>query len=319
MSEHPAPLTPAEADLTGYAFMPLFGAQLFGSDFNLEATDAEFRIALRLWWTAWTQVPAASLPADEIKLCQLAGFPRDGMAKWRKVRDLVMRNFVLCSDGRYYHRMLAPHAIAAWEERKAAIARGKASGIARRLKGGLPPETNSKRSREQLETLSTPSQDDLDSKSNKGEREGETTTTAFPVVMTSRPEPPKAVPEENPTPNPTTDARLTKLSAMLARTKATDVDRSQALLKRYLAKATDSQLERAVSDACKSSKGEPFGVAYLDPIVERIVAEDAKAREAAERRVAKTHDLIAEQRAVVPSPKPDGIPDAAWLRRQSAG
>jgi hypothetical protein len=103
-----APLTPPEADLTGYAFMPLFGEQLFGSDFNLEASDAEFRAALRIWWAAWTQVPAASLPNDEKKLCQLAGLGRDGHGEVEedaRARHAQLRAVL----GRaLYHRVLAP-------------------------------------------------------------------------------------------------------------------------------------------------------------------------------------------------------------------
>ena len=35
-------------------------------DFNIEASDEVFRITLRLWWKAWLQVPAASLPSNAL-------------------------------------------------------------------------------------------------------------------------------------------------------------------------------------------------------------------------------------------------------------
>jgi hypothetical protein len=128
----PDPFVPPDVDLNGYEFMPLYGDRLFGSDFSLEVSDHVFRVGLRMWWAAWKQVPAASLPGSEASLCKLAGF--DSLAKWRKVRDQVMRNFVLCSDGRYYHRMLAPLAIKAWQARVEAQVKGK-KGAAKRWSG----------------------------------------------------------------------------------------------------------------------------------------------------------------------------------------
>lgn len=128
----PEPFVAADADLNGFEFMPLFGERLFSSDFNLTASDRVFRITLRLWWRAWLQVPAASLPGEETSLCKLAGL--DSLVAWRKVRDEAMRNFVLCRDGRYYHTFLAPHAQAAWEERVRFRNRGKAGGMAKAAK-----------------------------------------------------------------------------------------------------------------------------------------------------------------------------------------
>lgn len=112
----PDPLMPDDVDLRGLEYMPLLGGRLFSSDFDLEATDAEFRVGLRLWWKAWNQQPAASLPNNEKMLCKLAGFD-DNMAKWRKLRDRALHGFVLCSDGRLYHPVLAEQALIAWDKR----------------------------------------------------------------------------------------------------------------------------------------------------------------------------------------------------------
>ena len=85
----PAPLVPAEVDLRGLEYMPLLGDRLFGSDFYLDANDAEFRVGLTLWWSAWKQVPAGSLPDNDSRLCKLAGL--DGnRAKWSKVRERAL-------------------------------------------------------------------------------------------------------------------------------------------------------------------------------------------------------------------------------------
>jgi hypothetical protein len=131
----PEPFVPPEADLNGYEYMPLYGERLRTSDHNSGCSDAGFRASINLWWSAWVQVPAASLPTDEKALCKLADLGRD-LATWRKVREEAMRNFVLCRDGRYYHSFLAPLACAAWAERLKYRARAKLGGKAKAAKRG---------------------------------------------------------------------------------------------------------------------------------------------------------------------------------------
>lgn len=112
-----APLCPSDCDLRGMEWMPLFGARLFSSDFEARATDAEFRAATRLWWECWQQVPAGSLPDDDAVLCKLAGLGRD-LKTWKRLRaGNVLHGFVLCDDGRLYHKVIAPQAKEAWDRR----------------------------------------------------------------------------------------------------------------------------------------------------------------------------------------------------------
>lgn len=110
------PLTPEGCDLRGLEWMPLYGGRLFGSDFDAHATDSEWRTAMQLWWAAWNQVPAASLPDDDVALCRLAGYGRDARG-WSKVRDRALHGFVKCSDGRLYHKALAIFAHESWDRR----------------------------------------------------------------------------------------------------------------------------------------------------------------------------------------------------------
>ncbi len=110
------PMTPPDCDLRGLEWMPLYGGRLFGSDFDAHASDAEWRAAIQLWWAAWNQVPAASLPDDDVALCRLAGFGRD-VKGWAKVRARALHGFVKCSDGRLYHRALAVFATESWARR----------------------------------------------------------------------------------------------------------------------------------------------------------------------------------------------------------
>lgn len=112
----PAPLTPPDCDLRGYDFMPLFGHRLFRSDLYEQTDGEEFKCAVKLWWEAWNQCPAGSLPDDDAKLARLADLGRD-VKTWRKIRESVLRGFVLCSDGRLYHKWLCEWALEAWQRR----------------------------------------------------------------------------------------------------------------------------------------------------------------------------------------------------------
>ena len=135
------PLTPADCDLRGLEWMPLYGGRLFGSDFDAHATDSEWRAALQLWWAAWNQVPAASLPDDDVALCRLAGYGRD-LKAWRKVKERALYGFAICTDGRLYHRALAEFAKDSWErrlkdrERKAKYRARRESGDGTRTETG---------------------------------------------------------------------------------------------------------------------------------------------------------------------------------------
>lgn len=117
MTELPAPLTPPDCDLRGYDFMPLHGHRLFTSDFYYNVSADAFRAGLRLWWAAWQQCPAASLPDDDTALCRLADMGRD-MKGWKAIRADALRGFVKCADGRLYHPTLAELAIDAWDRRR---------------------------------------------------------------------------------------------------------------------------------------------------------------------------------------------------------
>lgn len=106
MSDLLAPLTPAGCDLRDFPHTPLFRARLFGSSFHARATDAEWRAGVTLWLKSWDQVPAGSLPDDDIELCRLAELARDVKA-WKKNKVGALRGWVLCSDGRLYHPVVA--------------------------------------------------------------------------------------------------------------------------------------------------------------------------------------------------------------------
>lgn len=108
-----APLTPAECTLVGYPAMMIDIVQLRQSDFDARANDAEWRAGLNLWFAAWQSQPAGSLLADERALSKAAGLGAD-LKSWRKLAGVAMQGFVLCSDGRHYHRTVCINALGIW-------------------------------------------------------------------------------------------------------------------------------------------------------------------------------------------------------------
>lgn len=124
MTDLPDPLVPAECDLRGLQWMPYYGAALAGSDFNAAVSDAGYRAAHNLWWACWQQAPAASLPNDDIALARFADLGRD-LRKWRKLKSEALHAFLLCKDGRFYHRFLAELALDVYRRRLSARERKK--------------------------------------------------------------------------------------------------------------------------------------------------------------------------------------------------
>lgn len=106
-------MTPADADLRDFQFTPVEGGRLFGSEFHARSSDGEWRAGVTLWLKAWHQVPAASLPNDDVALARLAELGRDQRA-WKRVREGALWGWVLCSDGRLYHPVVAEKALESW-------------------------------------------------------------------------------------------------------------------------------------------------------------------------------------------------------------
>ncbi len=174
MTSLPDPLVPPDVDLRDFPYMPVDIVRLFGSNFHASATDAEWRAGVTLWLKSYHQVPAASLPDDDIALCMLAELGRD-QKTWKKLRTGALRGWVKCNDGRLYHRVVAEKALEAWidklsQRKVSAAGNAKRWGIeadvvdtetaienacdllkalnpnsrqlAKRLRKGLPPKSN---------------------------------------------------------------------------------------------------------------------------------------------------------------------------------
>jgi hypothetical protein len=116
LSDLPAPLTPADCDLSDFPYMELDVRRLRDSKFASTPNGDAFRAGILLWCAAWHQTPAASLPDDDIELASLAGYGRMpfSVKEWRKVRAEALHGFVKCSDERLYHPVIAEKAVHAF-------------------------------------------------------------------------------------------------------------------------------------------------------------------------------------------------------------
>lgn len=104
-----APLVPPDTDVRGYQALPLDVTRLLTSETWIMATLAERGAMASLWAAAWQQVPAGSLPDNDRVLAHLsmAG------AEWPAVKDMALRGWVKCSDGRLYHPVVCEKAMEA--------------------------------------------------------------------------------------------------------------------------------------------------------------------------------------------------------------
>jgi len=110
----PAPLVQAEVDLRDFQFMPLDVRRLRDSRMMTAFPAEQVVAAIMLWCASWHQVPAASLPDDDVELSQLAGYGR-AVNVFKTVKDGALHQFVKCSDGRLYHPVVAEKALTAWQ------------------------------------------------------------------------------------------------------------------------------------------------------------------------------------------------------------
>lgn len=112
----PAPMTPPDCDLRDFTFVPINIVQLFSSRFHAIATDAEWRAGVTLWLKSFHQVPAASLPDNDVELARIAEMGRD-VKSWKKVREIALHGWEKCSDGRLYHAVVAEKALTVWNKK----------------------------------------------------------------------------------------------------------------------------------------------------------------------------------------------------------
>jgi len=118
MTDLPSPFLPAEVDLRDFPFLPLDVVRLRDSELAASVSGEEFRAAVLLWCASWHQIPAGSLPDDDVQLSTLAGFGRV-VKEWKRHRKGALHGWIKCSDGRLYHCVVAEKAREAWNEKLA--------------------------------------------------------------------------------------------------------------------------------------------------------------------------------------------------------
>ena len=137
MTTSDGPLVPANVDLRDFPFYPLDIIRFFGSDFDAITGDAPWRAGMTLYIKSFHQVPAASIPDDEVVQARLAELGRN-LKDWRKIKDAALRGWVKCSDGRLYHPVVAEKALEAWIE-KVGQRKSSAAGNAKRHNHDFDP------------------------------------------------------------------------------------------------------------------------------------------------------------------------------------
>lgn len=108
-----APLVPADVDLRDFLYTPVEFGRLLSSETWVLSSDAEKVAALTLWGRSWAEVPAGSLPENDRMLANLSG----AGGRWKKVKEMALRGWVKCEDGRLYHPVMCEKALEAWLEK----------------------------------------------------------------------------------------------------------------------------------------------------------------------------------------------------------
>jgi uncharacterized protein YdaU (DUF1376 family) len=127
------PLTPANCDLRDFAFMPLEIGRLRRSKawlFAKRQPELGFYM-MNLWTASWHELPAASMENDDDVLADAAMCPPE---RWSEVKAKVMHGWVLATDGRWYHPVVAEKARDSWAAKVSQRQRTANATAARRAK-----------------------------------------------------------------------------------------------------------------------------------------------------------------------------------------
>ena len=127
MIDLPSPLVPPDTDIKDLDGFMLNTEKLMASELWALSTGEEFKAAVALWCRAWKQTPPGSLPEDDRVLAAFSG----AGSRWKKIRDMALRGFVKCSDGRLYHAVLCEDVLRAARKKAERRGRTKAATEAR--------------------------------------------------------------------------------------------------------------------------------------------------------------------------------------------
>ncbi len=109
------------------------------SDFAMRCDDAVFRCGFLAHCAAWHQVPAGSLPDDDVHLAKLLGYGRD-ILFFRSLRERgALDGWYHCADGRLYHSAMAERVNYALDSKRRQQDRTAAARAARLARNAEPP------------------------------------------------------------------------------------------------------------------------------------------------------------------------------------
>lgn len=288
----PDPLTPPDCDLRGLPYMPLDVIRLIDSDMFAETTGDEFKAAVALWCKSWTQVPAASLPNKDLVLAHLSG----NAAKWKRIKAGAMRGWILCSDDRWYHPVVAEKALAAlpgreeFNHKRSAEAERKAreredrKALFEVLRShGVVPDWNV--STKALRTLAAqhlsqkPPSHVTDDKRDmsqpvtvcKGEKKGELTSKTLSSSSQASTEVGHGQQSDDDD-HPREPKRPTAIATLL-RDEGIDATPGDAIVLAWAAdqRVSKELLSLAIERARKFKPGEAIGLAYLDMTLQTVL------------------------------------------------
>lgn len=275
--KRPDPLVPAEVDLQDFPYTPIFRARLFGSSFHSRASDAEWRAGVTLWLKSWDQVPAGTLPDDDIDLCRLAELGRD-IKEWQRIKGMALRGWTLCSDGRLHHRVVADGVLEAWSKRRSASKKGKAGASKRWGTGNASTnESGSPGHKSKVAGASNEIAQAMPGDSKRREGKGKEESGAAGVGEVSKATAP-ATPEANPRAAPPGDegqGQPTPAAALIATLRKAGVTvnpRGIAIAEDWVARGIGMEtLEKALGIARERKPGEAIPATYLAPIVDELL------------------------------------------------
>lgn len=110
------PLVHSDVNVSTFPWAPARLDYFPNHPLALHPSGEPFRAIVILVSQAWRQQPAMSLPNDDAKLASMAGFGRD-VSNWQQVREDVLRDWSLASDGRWYHPEFAAWALQSWSRK----------------------------------------------------------------------------------------------------------------------------------------------------------------------------------------------------------
>lgn len=153
-----APLVPPDIVIPRLPWVPVYADRLWESEFWAIASDSEKVAAFCLWLKSWTQTPPGSLPSDDRLLCRLAEL-NGNLAKWKKVKKIALKNWILCEDDRLYHPVVAELVIDAAHKLNAKLQRMANARAARRSNNKANDKAYNKANNLALQYSTVPIQD----------------------------------------------------------------------------------------------------------------------------------------------------------------